>query len=385
MDTFWKRPGWEKNDPHLRHIKAMPFRREFPFIPQKKGLYIIRGPRQIGKSTWLKEVLGHYCGKKTCFYLSCENVEDNKELAHILAAIRGTKIILLDELSFVKNWDRAIKHEVDLGTHHIIMATGSHAHDLKRGSDLMPGRFGGGGDFVLRPMLFDEFRKMRGQAKWGEKSREKELQAYFRVGGFPHAVATGGARAKLSEKVLDTYWKWLQGDATKLGKKVSFLEEAIIQLGTCLQTPISYQTLGKKTSIGSHNTVKDYIDILESCFAVRQLYAIDPNSGHYRFKKNKKIYFTDPLLYHLSCHLNGSEASEEDYGKIAEMVAHEFLAQQHKRLGYMHNRLGEIDFISPSKWAREVKWADLPTNLSKAYLKLNVMDKKVWIKKNFLQ
>jgi predicted AAA+ superfamily ATPase len=56
MDIFWEKEGWEEEDPHLKKMKSMPFHRPFPFIPEKPGLYIIRGPRQIGKSSWLKTV-----------------------------------------------------------------------------------------------------------------------------------------------------------------------------------------------------------------------------------------------------------------------------------------------------------------------------------------
>ena len=63
MQNFWENSGWEKHDPHLKRIAEMPFQRDFPFIPAKKGLYILRGLRQIGKSSWLKKILSHYCSK----------------------------------------------------------------------------------------------------------------------------------------------------------------------------------------------------------------------------------------------------------------------------------------------------------------------------------
>ncbi len=384
MEYFWENPGWESSDRHLESIKTMPFERQIPFIPEKKGLYIIRGPRQIGKSSWLKKVLSHYAGKEKCFYLSCENVENNKELAEILKSVRDRKIVLLDEVSFVKNWDRAIKHEVDQGYHHILMITGSHAYDLKRGSDLMPGRFDHGGEFTLLPMLFDEFYEARLQAGWAGDDRVKELEAYFRVGGFPMAVAEGGIDGKLPKNSIQTYWKWLVGDALKLGKQQDYLEEVMMQLSGCMGSPVSLQTLAKKTSIGSHHTVKDYIALLESCFAVRTLYAIDMNSGSYRYKKDKKFYFSDPLLFWLGMVLSGKKLKNDCDDVLAEMVANEQLKREKTRFGYLNGRTGEIDFILPGEWAIEVKWSNDARNLSKAYLNLNLLDKKVWLKNNFL-
>ena len=85
MDYFWEIPNWELNDLHLKKMNSMPFQRPVPFIPSANGLYIIRGPRQIGKSSWLNSILSHYSKLKEfnqkCFYLSCENIRDHQELA----------------------------------------------------------------------------------------------------------------------------------------------------------------------------------------------------------------------------------------------------------------------------------------------------------------
>ena len=363
----------------------MPFERKIPFMPTEKGLYIIRGPRQIGKSSWLKSVLSHYAKKEKCFYLSCENLTGHRELAEILASVRDRRIVLLDEVSFVKDWDRAIKHEVDSGRHHILMVTGSHAHDLKRGSDRMPGRFDAGGEFSLLPMLFDEFCEMRKQAGWKSDGRIEDLELYFKVGGFPAAVAEAGEKGVTPKKAMQTYLKWLVGDVVKLGKQEAFLKEILIQLAICLQTPISFQTLSKKTTIGSHNTVHEYISILESCFALKQLHAVDLDTGAYRFKKDRKFYFTDPLLYWIGLELSGKKAPANADEKLAEQVAHEYLSRNHSRFGYFSNKNGEVDFILPGEWALEVKWATAATNLSKAYLNLSLANKKVWTMSSFLE
>lgn len=106
--------------------------------------------------------------------------------------------------------ERAVKHAIDPGHTQILMIPGSHAFDLKRGSDQMPRRFDEGGDYTLLPMDFAEFQLMRAQAGWQSKDRLDELRAFLRIGGFPPAVAQGGPEGKVSEKVLSTYWKWLR-------------------------------------------------------------------------------------------------------------------------------------------------------------------------------
>ena len=385
MEHFWEKSGWEKEDLHLKKLASFPFQRSFPFIPEKPGLYVIRGPRQIGKSSWLKTILSHHCRQKKCFYLSCENITDYKELAEILKSVRHYSVVLLDEINFADEWDRAIKHEIDCGHTNILMITGSHAYDLKQGADRMPGRFDHGGEFLLLPMDFEEFHRMRLQAGWKTKSRLNELQLYFRIGGFPTAVAEAGATGKSPAKAMNTYLQWLTGDVIKLGKQETYLKELLIQLALCLQTPVSLQTLAKKTSIGSHNTIQEYLSVLESCFALKTLYAVDPHSGSFRFKKNKKFYFTDPLLYWIALDLAGKKTPPNVEEKLAEMVAHETLSRKYKRFGYFDGPHGEIDFFLPQSWALEVKWSPIPLNLSSSYKKMPITEKIVWTHSNFLK
>jgi predicted AAA+ superfamily ATPase len=81
MQNFWEFKDWEKEDKHLLSMKEMPFKRIFPEVELKEGLYSIRGPRQIGKSSWVKTLLSKSCkeiGPEKCFYLSCENIENHQ-------------------------------------------------------------------------------------------------------------------------------------------------------------------------------------------------------------------------------------------------------------------------------------------------------------------
>lgn len=384
MDIFWKTKGWERGDRDLVKMRNMPFQRPIPFIPEKMGLYIIRGPRQIGKTSWLKMVLSHYASSTECAYLSCENLRDNTDLAEFLKSVRHCRVILLDEVNFVEGWDRAVKHEVDRGLHHIIMVTGSHAHDLKQGADRMPGRFDGGGEFNLLPMDFHEFCEMRKQAGWKKLDRIDEILRYFEIGGFPTALAESNDGNSIPQKTIKTYFRWLSGDFVKLGKQEIFLKQLLIQLALTLQSPISLNTLAKKTGIGSHNTIQEYISILESCFALRTLYSIDADSGAYRFKKDKKFYFTDPLLYWVAVSLSGKKKDEDWAQKVSELTAAETLMRKYDRIGYYNSsKGGEVDFLIPSALALEVKWSPSAENLSAAYKNLRIPNKIIWTQNNF--
>jgi len=51
-------------------------------------------------------------------------------------------------------------------------------------------------------------------------------------------------------------------------------------------------------AVGSHRTVQEYVEALEACFAVRTLCRYNPAKDRGFLCKNRKIYFTDPFLYH---------------------------------------------------------------------------------------
>ncbi len=388
MDFFWETPGWETRDPHLLQLQSGPFRRHFAPTPRQSGLYCIRGPRQIGKSSWLKSILAAVTPKHSAFYLSCENIRDHVELAEILRSVKGRRYILLDEITFVKEWARAIKHAADAGDFHILVLTGSHAADLRRGMDRMPGRWGHGGEFTLLPMTFDEVVGAREEARW-RPTKESHLAAvrhYLQCGGFPPAVAEVGKTAHTPHTALTTYRQWLAGDFARFGKQELYLREVLLQLALTMGTPISTQKLAQRTQIGSHHTVQEYLELLEDCFALRTCYAIDEKTAGLRFRKEKKYYFTDPLIYWLALDWGGVPADASAHERLAEMVAHEALARRYPRFGYFHSpRSGEIDFFAPKQWALEVKWSPVACNLSKAYKDCRLAKKIVWTQNNLLQ
>lgn len=388
MDNFWEKQGWENEDKHLLGLKKMPFNRQMANVELKTGVYSIRGPRQIGKSSWLKTLLSREVknGRKCC-YLSCEGLADYKDLAEFLRSTKTSEVIFLDEISFVSQWSRAIKHHIDSGSEQIFVLTGSNAHDIRKGIDLMPGRWGEGYEMQLLPMLFEEFLEMRHQAGWQSKNRIEALELFFKIGGFPTAVAEAGEAGKTPRKAMETYWRWLKGDIIKLGKQEIYLKETLGQLAKTLTTPISLQSLAQKTQMGSHHTAQEYVSILEDCFSLRTLYAIDLEEQSYRFRKDKKFYFTDPLLYWIALHESGLKppSDQNAFEKLAELCAHEQLARTKKRFGYFNSRNGEIDFILPGDWAIEVKWVDAVTNVSKAFKSMVIPSKKIWSKANLLE
>jgi predicted AAA+ superfamily ATPase len=386
MDIFWKKPDWEESDRHLSQLKATPFQRPFPKMKISPGIALVQGPRQIGKSSWLKTLLSERVkAKKEVFYYSCEDIQDHQTLTELLKSQIQAEVFFLDEISFVDEWWRSIKKLADIHHKKSFILTGSNSYDLKKGMDLMPGRWmQGGGEFFLLPMDFFEWQSMRKKAGWAELGRDEAFEQYFRIGGFPTALIEAGEEGKKPVQAIQTYRRWLMGDLLKLKKQEIYMRELLGQLAKILTTPVSLQGLAQKTQMMSYHTAQDYISVLEHCFAVKTLFAYNPETEVFQFKKEKKFYFTDPLIYWVAMDWAGMKPPENSDEKIAEQVAHEFLSRQTKRLGYFSNQQGEIDFIHERSWVVEIKWSNIVNNLSKAYKNIQVGQKTVWSKNNFL-
>ena len=388
MQNFWENKNWEFEDKHLIDMKEMPFRRLFPDVNLRPGLYSIRGPRQIGKSSWIKTLLSKVTKESSAnkvFYMSCENLSDHRDLAEVLNTYKKTRdFIFLDEVTFVKEWSRPIKQILDEGYKGVVVVTGSNLLDLRSGVDRMPGREGFGQDLFLLPMDFHEYQKARKEAGWISENRTDELKKYFRVGGFPLAVAEAGKSGIKTTKTEKIIEKWILGDIARIGKNENYIKELMSQSVQTLSSQMSTQKLAQRTQIGSHHTVADYIQTLEDMFVMRTLYSIDPNTGALRFKKEKKYYLNDPIYVRLGLRWLGLNNSEVEESTLAEMAAHEYLQRKYNRIGFLSSASGgEVDFFAYKKWAIEVKWSEQITGLSKTYKNLNLPFKCVWNQENF--
>ena len=302
-------------------------------------IYTLRGPRQVGKTTLIKilirKLLNTGINPQRIFYFSCDLITGERELLDLIqtfldwarAQTKERLFIFLDEISSVVNWQKAIKYLVDLGrlSNCTLILTGSHSMDIRKNSERLPGRRGKASDLdkTLRPMSFREYLStlrdngLIEDIKFPKFSVEDILKGkislsdlrisnlslysfYFKnyalTGGFPLSIEVFYKEGKIPDYVYSIYLQWVIGDITRFGKKEKILNQIVERLIRSLSSPISWQTITKETEIGSHHTVLEYIDILVAAYILNVLYHFDIGRGYPSYKKNKKVYFRDPLL-----------------------------------------------------------------------------------------
>ncbi|MFV2014235.1 MAG: AAA family ATPase, partial [Candidatus Heimdallarchaeota archaeon] len=214
--------------------------------------------------------------------------------------------MILDEITFVKDWWRAIKDFIDrrIFVNTTLYVSGSASMEIVRQKEYFPGRRGSGRDFQLLPLDFNAYCRHIGNLtpanykldnpevykhlnplKLKSKSYVKLFEQYLITGGFPHPIIEYATTSKVSKKSYQIYIDWIRNDVVRMGKSESFLKEIITSIIISGCTPISYQGIAKNTTIGSVSTVSSYLDLLSNLF-VLHLQTFRFSDGRVSNKKN---------------------------------------------------------------------------------------------------
>jgi len=367
---------------------------------KRYSLNFILGPRQVGKTTSLKllvkRLLDLGVDVERIFYFRCDKISDFKELDEIVSGYldmrrrMGIKssYILLDEITFPREWYRSIKFLIDSGKlrEDVLVLTGSTSLLAKREVEMFPGRRGKGRDFTLLPLSFRDFVKVADVDLYSKlptfkNLNEDEIKAktsaclplldelnllfedYMVCGGFPLAVESFLIDGHVERSVYEAYLAWLKNDITRVGRSVEIARAVLKVLLTKTPSPISWESIAKEIEIKSPKTASAYIHLLNSLFVTLTLYHIDPSRGSVNFGKNKKIHFLDPFFYTLFSDWCLVELRDFE-PKIVEAIVASHLARYTSTGGefgrnvfYWRNR-EEVDVIVESNGLKgfEIKW-----------------------------
>jgi len=120
--------------------------------------------------------------------------------------------------------------------------------------------------------------------------------AHLSVGGFPQAVRDYLEAGQVSEDTIHMLWNLLAGDIDRVGldrvAALKLLERAARSLGT----PTSWRNIAREMGVGSPQTAQRYVTQLSEAFAMLVVHFWDLGRASVSLRKNKKLYFADPLF-----------------------------------------------------------------------------------------
>jgi len=356
----WEKKGVKWIPPVIEQFSFEPF-----------SLNFLAGPRQVGKTTalkiWINKFLVPKFDPRAVFYFSCEELTSFRELGEVLdnyVSFRNnsgikSSFIVLDEITFVEEWHRALKLRIDQGVfrNDVIVVSGSASLEILKQKEYFPGRRGKGRDIVFYPLSFSQYLKALRNLETARsnlteieysmktnKVHQNLLNEFFNkyllTGGFPLPIEEMYTTGRISFETRKTYIDWLKNDFVKLGRNEAYMKEILAYIVGARLAPISWLSISRETSISSPHTTQAYVEDLEKLFIVKILNFLNVDSKII-YRKNKKIYIIDPFLYDTICELVNMKPIEDD--KLESVVA-THLARKYP-VFYWRNRT-EIDVVT---------------------------------------
>lgn len=318
LNPWWKDKRVIESDFHIKRIKDSSISWHPNVIPKlEEGIYSIRGPRQIGKTTWIKLTIKDLLKKipvEDIMYFNCDILNSKEDIISLIREYfelfekRGRKYIFLDEISYVKDWQLAIKHIYDSGElqNIVLVITGSYSIDIKKAFEKLPGRIGfGKRHYKLLPLTFKEYLQATGSSLLKKKNLHiyitelnKEFTNYLLTGGFPAVIDYYKKNKMIDETFYEIYKNWVIGDLEKWGRSEKHSKQIFKRMFEVYTTVVNWDSLSSGTDIKSHTTIRDYVLTFEDIFAAVLINRMDYNKKVPDYPKSKKIYFSDPFVYY---------------------------------------------------------------------------------------
>ena len=252
---------------------------------QKKALIIV-GPRQVGKTTLLKEIIST-SGKKT-LYLNCDEPDMRERLESVTsvqlkALIGDAEIVSIDEAQRVKDIGITLKLIVDNLPNKQLLVTGSSALELSNSiNEPLTGRKF---EYKLFPFSFQELVNTTDLL-----TEQRLLEKRLIYGYYPDVVNNPGNEREILTNILSSY---LYKDIFEFQdiRKPDVIEKLLQALALQVGSEVSFNELSQLLGI-DNSTVQRYIYLLEKSFVIYHLYSFSRNIRN-ELKKSVKIYFYD--------------------------------------------------------------------------------------------
>lgn len=238
----------------------------------EKKMVFVGGPRQVGKTTFSKQISPNFA------YLNWDEASHREKI--LKNQLPATKLIILDEIHKYRQWRNWLKGKYDtLKDEHQFLVTGSARLDLYRfGGDSLQGRYF---YYRLHPFSVHELGILK----------KNDFLDLLNLSGFPEPFF-GGKQRDYKRWSRDYRTRLLRDDITSLEKvdDIGSMELLVMRLPELVGSPLSINSLREDLQ-KSHKTVARWLDILERTYGLFRLHpfgspkikAVKKEQKHYHF------------------------------------------------------------------------------------------------------
>lgn len=321
-------------------------------LPNKRAVLLV-GSRRVGKTTIFHQFIQRLLGKISSYSILYALMDHPQlstrsilELVHefrkMFATDRSAKLyIFLDEIQYVKDWERQVKSLVDTENVKIFLS-GSASSQLLLKSNYLTGRIE---KIEADPLDFGEFlifKKTKSTATEPYKT-EKYFEDYLAFGGYPEYVLRPDP-SYFADLVNNILYK----DIVSMYqlRNPDLLKDLLLLLADRSGHHATYTKLASVLSL-KNDTVKEYVYYLKNTLLVDELPRYSTSRSH-RIYGPKKFYITDNgLMFHLVGRLSR--------GAAFERTLYQYLKHRAQGLGFYYENQQEVDFVSEESGKR-VLW-----------------------------
>lgn len=322
-----------------------PYERAFVALLEKRFseasplIQVLVGPRQVGKTTGLRQLLARTSGN--CHYANADDqlVSDRSWLLaqwqKALALGNGT-LLVIDEVQKIPNWSEAIKSLWDKQPHRLrVVLLGSSSLQIQSGlTESLAGRF------ELTRIYHWTFTELKTAFGY-------DLGRYLLYGGYPGSVAFEDDYDRWYAYLKDAIVEAVIGKDILQNRKVAnpaLFRQAFEILCRYPAQEISYtKLLGQLQDKGNTDLVKYYLELYAGAFLIYSLEKYSAKSWLTR-SSSPKILPACPALYTMTAGPR-TLADPEQRGRAFELAVGAELLQLPGELFYWREKNAEVDYV----------------------------------------
>ena len=254
----------------------------------KGKVLLLIGPRQVGKTTLLKNILTSISSEKKVQFWNCDESDVRQFLSEANSAklksfVGNSDFIVIDEAQRVKDIGLTIKLLHDSFPNVQLAVTGSSSLDLSNSiNEPLTGR-----KFEYNLFPFSTNELVNHTSILEEMRLLKNRLVY---GFYPDVVNNPGEEKEILTNIVNSY---LYKDVFEFQdiRKSSVIEKLVQALALQVGSEVSFNELGNLLGIDTV-TVQRYVDLLEKAYVIFHIRSFSRNVRN-ELKKSIKIYFYD--------------------------------------------------------------------------------------------
>ncbi len=313
-----------------------------------RKMVFITGPRQVGKTSL---ALAISKGVEKTVYLNYDSFS-HRDIIHNAEWLPNTRLLILDELHKMEGWKNYLKGIYDTKpAHQQILVTGSaRLETFRKSGDSLAGRFF---RHRLHPFSMAEI----------PNNTESDVDVLLERGGFPEPFL-----AESDDDANRWRLQYVDGlirtDILDFEKIHDFkaIQLTLELLRRRVGSPVSWSSLARDVNCAP-NTIKRYVEILESLFIVFRVTPFHRNIGRSLLKETK-IYFYDTGM------IKGDEGA-----RLENLVAMSLL----KHLNFTEDNKGKRCALQTlrTKEKKEVDFVMVEDDEPKLIIEVKLSDTKI--------